>query len=82
MEGGSLLSTFAHIMCHGICQLKFYESASQRIENRIVTKLCDQIITLMESSIESPKPECRKLQPLDRSWKRKTECQIGDPFGC
>lgn len=77
MEWGSLLSTFAHIMCHGICQLKFYEGANQRIEDRIMTKPCDQIITLIESSIESPKPECRKLKPKDRSSETKNSVKLG-----
>ena len=46
--------------------VKFYECAKQRIEDRILAKPYDQIMTLIESYNESPKPESRKLKPKDR----------------
>ena len=67
-------------MCHGICQLKFYEGAKQRINDKIMAKPYDQIITLIESYIESPKPECRKLNQRAEAQIRKGECEIGNPF--
>ena len=46
--------------------------AKQRIEDRIMAKPYDQIITLIESYIESPKPESRKLKPKDRGSDTKS----------
>ena len=52
--------------------VKFYEGAKQRIEDRILAKPYDQIITLIESYNESPKPESRKLKPKDRGSDTKS----------
>ena len=58
-----IVFNFALRMCHGMCKLRFYEDAKQRIEDRIMAKPYDQIITVIESYIESLKPECQKLKP-------------------
>ena len=42
---------------------EIYEDAKQRIEDRIMAKPYDQIITVIKSYIESLRPECQKLKP-------------------
>ena len=46
-----------------VCEILW--GAKQRIEDRILAKPYDKIITLIESYNESPKPESRKLKPKD-----------------
>ena len=46
--------------------IKMLWGAKQGIEDRIMAKPYDQTISHIESSIESPKPECWKLKPKDK----------------